>query len=142
MEKIMNRFKQYGKASRATVITLASFAILISMAILFLPSGFSNDVSKIGKGSKVVVFAYNNGTTNSMSMMNFLDKIRSSYTDNLEFLAVSISAPIGKKFLKDYNVEQSTLVFFRKDGSIASTLHASKDNELLLPKILDKFAQE
>ncbi len=133
---------QYGKASRATLITLASIAFLITGAILFLPSGFSNDVSKIGKGQKLVVFAYNNGTTNSMSMMNYLDKIRSSYSDRLEFLAVSTSAPIGQKFLKDYGVEHSTLVLFKSDGSIASTLYASKDNEKILTQALDKFLQE
>jgi len=130
--------QQQGKASRATLITLASFAILFALAVLFLPSGFSNDISKIGNGKKVAVFAYNNGTTTSMDMMNIMEHVRSSYADKFEILAVSISAPIGKKFLQDYNVEQSTLVLFRGDGSIVSTLHATGD-ETLLRQTLDKF---
>jgi len=134
-------FYSQGKSSRATLVTLASLAILITLAVLFLPSGFSNDISKIGQGSKVVVFAYNNGTTNSMSMMNSMEQIRSSYSGRLEFLAVSVSAPIGKKFLKDYNVEQSTLVLFNADGSISSTLHATPETELTLKESLDKFLQ-
>ncbi|VAX01570.1 hypothetical protein MNBD_GAMMA22-2006 [hydrothermal vent metagenome] len=129
----------HGKASKATLITLASIAIFIVLAILFLPTGFSNDVSKIGKGSKVVVLAYNNGTTNSKDMMDLLEKIRGSYTDKIQFLAVSVGAPIGKKFLRDYSVRQSTLVLFRGDGSVAKTMLASKDNEAILQQVLDDF---
>ncbi len=129
----------HGKASKATLITILSIAILIGFAILFLPKGFSNDVSKIGKGSKVAVFAYNNGTINSIDMMTLLESIRASYSGRIEFLAVSISAPIGQKFLKDYNVKHSTLVLFRGDGSIAKTLLASKENEAALTQVLDDF---
>jgi hypothetical protein len=139
MENIM--FRQHGKASRATIITLISIAILISLAILFLPSGFSNDIAKIGKGNKVAVFAFNNGTTNSMDMMHLLGKVRSSYSDKIEFLAVSISAPIGKKFLKDYAVEQSTLVLFGEDGSVKG-LFAATSSEVDLRATLDKFLQQ
>ncbi|MFV1982310.1 MAG: hypothetical protein ACC657_02130 [Thiohalomonadales bacterium] len=133
-------FYQQGSVSRVTLITLASLAILITLAILFLPSGFSNDVSKIGNGTKVAVFAFNNGTTDSMDMMNLMEQVRSSYSDQIEFLAVSISAPIGQKFLKDYNVEQSTLVLFRADGSIVDTLYAT-NNEMVLRQTLDRFKQ-
>ncbi len=129
----------HGKASKATLIAIVSIAILIGFAVLFLPKGFSNDVSKIGKGSKVAVFAYNNGTINSIDMMTLLESIRASYSGKIEFLAVSISAPIGEQFLKDYNVRHSTLVLFREDGSIAKTLHASKKNEAILTQVLDDF---
>ncbi len=134
-------FQQHGKASRATIITLASIAILVLLAILFLPSGFSNDIAKIGKGSKIAVFTYNNGTTYSMDMMNLLEKIRASYSDKIEFLAVSINAPTGKKFLRDYGVEQSTLVLFGEDGSIKG-LVAATDIEAELRTSLDKFLQQ
>lgn len=127
-----------GSVSRATIITLASLAILISIAILFLPSGFSNDISRIGRGTKIAVFAYNNGTTNSMDMMNLMEQVRASYSGKLDFLAVSISAPIGKKFLQDFTVEQSTLVLFAGDGTIVDTLAATSD-EMVLRKTLDKF---
>jgi len=133
-----NMYHQHGKASRATIITLASIAILISLAVLFLPSGFSNDIAKIGKGSKIAVFAYNNGTTNSMDMMNLMEQLRSSYSDKVEFLAVSISAPIGKKFLTDYGVQQSNLVLFGEDGTIKGLLPATGD-EAVLRAGLDKF---
>lgn len=129
---------QQGAISRATLITLATFTVLIILAILFLPSGFSNDISKIGNGTKLAVFAYNNGTTPSMSMMNLMEQIRSSYSNKIEFLVVSITAPTGKKFLKDYNIKESTLVLFNGDGSIARTLFATGD-EILLRKTLDEF---
>ncbi|MFV2059164.1 MAG: hypothetical protein ACC653_00690 [Gammaproteobacteria bacterium] len=134
-------FRQQGKASRATIITLVSMAVLISLAILFLPSGFSNDIAKIGKGNKVAVFAFNHGTTNSMAMMNLLDQIRSSYSNQLEFLAVSVNAPIGKKFLKDFNVEESNLILFNGDGAIAGMLYATKD-EQLVRQTLDNFIKQ
>ena len=132
---------QNGQATRATIITLVSISILITLAILFLPSGFSNDVSKIGKGSKIAVFAYNNGTTNSMGMMNIMEQVRSSYSGKVEFLAVSISAPVGKKFLQDYNVEQSTLIMFSEDGSIVGVLNATND-KVLLRQTLDQFIEK
>jgi len=139
MENIM--FQQYGKASRATLITVASLAVLISLAILLLPTGFSNDITRIGSGTKVAVFAYNNGTVNSMDMMALMEKVRSSYSSQIEFLAVSISAPIGKKFIKDYGVQQSTLVLFGVDGLIKGSLLATGD-EAVLRKSLDSFLQK
>lgn len=132
---------QRGAVSRATIITLVSIAGLVALAVLFLPTGFSNDISQIGKGKKVAVFAFNNGTLDSMDMMHVLENVRDSYSGKIVFLAVSISAPLGKQFIRDHQVPSSTLLLFNDNGTRYATLNATTKQADLI-QTLDKFIQQ
>jgi hypothetical protein len=87
------RYIHTGSAARTTLITLVAIAAFLVVAITLLPKGFSSDTSVIGQGSHVVVLAHNNESMYSLNLMDSLNKVRSEYSDRIEFRVVDMNTP-------------------------------------------------
>ncbi|MGB5305779.1 MAG: hypothetical protein WBO57_06030, partial [Gammaproteobacteria bacterium] len=98
------RYIHTGSAARTTLITLVAIAAFLVVAITLLPKGFSSDTSVIGQGSHVVVLAHNNESMYSLNLMDSLNKVRSEYSDRIEFRVVDMNTPQGQAFLQQQQV--------------------------------------
>ena len=87
------------------------------VAITLLPKGFSSDTSVIGQGSHVVVLAHNKESMYSLNLMDSLNKVRSEYSDRIEFRVVDMNTPQGQAFLQQQQVRSVSLLFFSPDGT-------------------------
>ncbi len=106
-----------GSAARTTLITLVAIVAFLAVAITLLPKGFSTDTSVIGQGSHVVVLAHNNESMYSLNLMDSLNKVRSEYSDRVEFRVVDMNTPQGQAFLQQQQVRYVSLLFFAPDGT-------------------------
>ena len=111
------RYIHTGSASRTTLITLVAIAAFLVVAITLLPKGFSTDTSVIGQGSHVVVLAHDNESMYSLNLMDSLNKVRSEYSDRIEFRVVDMNTPQGQAFLQQQQVRSVSLLFFAPDGT-------------------------
>jgi hypothetical protein len=111
------RYIHTGSAARTTLITLVAIAAFIVVAITLLPKGFSSDTSVIGQGSHVVVLAHNKESMYSLNLMDSLNKVRSEYSDRIEFRVVDMNTPQGQAFLQQQQVRSVSLLFFAPDGT-------------------------
>ena len=111
------RYIHTGSAARTTLITLVAIAAFLVVAITLLPKGFSSDTSVIGQGSHVVVLAHNNESMYSLNLMDSLNKVRSEYSDRIEFRVVDMNTPQGQAFLQQQQVRPVSLLFFAPDGT-------------------------
>jgi hypothetical protein len=111
------RYIHTGSAARTTLITLVAIAAFLVVAITLLPKGFSSDTSVIGQGSHVVVLAHNNESMYSLNLMDWLNKVRSEYSDRIEFRVVDLNTPQGQAFLRQQQVRSVSLLFFAPDGT-------------------------
>ena len=111
------RYIHTGSAARTTLITLAAIAAFLVVAITLLPKGFSSDTSVIGQGSHVVVLAHNKESMYSLNLMDSLNKVRSEYSDRIEFRVVDMNTPQGQAFLQQQQVQLGSLLFFAPDGT-------------------------
>ena len=111
------RYIHTGSAARTTLITLVAIVAFLLVAIMLLPKGFSSDTSVIGQGSHVVVLAHNKESMYSLNLMDSLNKVRSEYSDRIEFRVVDMNTPIGQAFLQQQQVQLGSLLFFAPDGT-------------------------
>jgi len=111
------RYIHTGSAARTTLITLVAVVAFLVVAIMLLPKGFSSDTSVIGQGSHVVVLAHDNESMYSLNLMDSLNKVRSEYSDRIEFRVVDMNTPQGQAFLQQQQVRSVSLLFFAPDGT-------------------------
>jgi hypothetical protein len=111
------KYTQTGSATHTTLVTLVAVVAFLVVAIMLLPKGFSTDTSVIGQGSYVVVLAHDNESMYSLNLMDSLNKVRSEYSDRIEFRVVDMDTPQGQAFLQQQQVRSVSLLFFAPDGT-------------------------
>lgn len=130
------RRTQTGSALRSSLLTVGVIAALLFIAFLMLPKGFSDDLSRIGQGTSVVVLTHNKEAVQSLDLMTLLDRVRADYAGKIEFLAVDIDTEIGQAFMEHEQIGGSALLLFDPDGTRRGVLISVPD-ELTLRAALD-----
>jgi len=113
------------------LLILALIVGFIAIAASLLPRGFSDDFTQIGKGGNIVVLVHNHDTSNSMELMNTMNKLRDEYEGRVQFLVADKYAPEGMKFVETYAIDAVALVFFAPDGKRLETLYTQQDEASL-----------
>ena len=127
---------QTGSAVRTTLITLVVITAFLAVAIMLLPKGFSSDTSVIGQGSHVVVLAHDKESTQSLDLIDLLNKVRSEYSSRIEFRVIDRHSPQGQAFLQQHQVRLGSLLFFAPDGTRLRVV-SNIDDETVLRTNLD-----
>jgi hypothetical protein len=131
-------YTQTGSATRTTLITLTAIVAFLLIAILLLPKGFSDDISIIGQGSRVVVVAYNKDSVQSMTLMDLLNNVRSEYSNRTKFRVIDMNTPQGQAFLQQQQVQLGSLLLFAPNGTRQRVV-SNIDDETELRANLDAF---
>ena len=108
---------QAGAATRTSLIVVLIVCTLLAAAVMLLPKGFSDNLSKIGQGSVVVVLTHNKNSVRSIEYMALLNKVRSDYEGKVDFLAVDVDTSEGQAFIRRQGVGAVVLVLFGPDGA-------------------------
>ena len=99
-------------------------ALLVAIVVMNLPRGFSDDLSRIGKGKAAVVLVRDKNAVESMDLMNLLDSIRGRYAGRVEFLLTDYDTPEGRAFMAANSTAPITLVLFDAGGKQVKVLTA------------------
>lgn len=99
-------------------------ALLVAIVVMNLPRGFSDDLSRIGKGKAAVVLVRDRNAVESMDLMNLLDSIRGQYAGRVEFMLTDYDTPEGRTFIAANNAAPITLVLFDAGGKQVKVLTA------------------
>jgi len=122
----MNR-TQTGSALRTTLITIAATIAILAFLITRLPQGFSDDLSRIGRGANIVVLVHNKSTVRSQNLMSLLNQVRPDYAGKVEWLVADIETESGKAFVREQQLNDGILVFFGPDGTRRGVLEGAVD---------------
>lgn len=131
-------YTQIGSATRTTLIVVLGVGAFLAIAVMLLPKGFSDDLSRIGQGKAAVVLTHDKNSMWSLQYMELLNKIRPAYTDKVEFLVVDANTSEGQSFKQQQGVGAIVLVFFGPDGTKRGTFDNGMD-ETALRAELDKL---
>lgn len=123
--------RQYGSATRNGMIVVLVMVVLIAIAVMMLPKGFSSDVSVIGKGVPVVVLMHDKNTVMSLDLMELLNRIRPDYAGRVEFIAVDVNSGEGQAFSRQQGVGGAMLIIFDGDGTRLEVLDHTVDEASL-----------
>ena len=135
-------YGQTGSATRTTLIVILGVSAFLVVAIMLLPKGFNDDLSKIGQGMPAVVLVHDKGSVGSLELMTLLNKVRPDYADEMEFIVVNINSREGKMFREQQNIDGVVLVLFGHNGIKRGTLANSKDEAELRAELSKLFLEK
>ena len=119
--------------------TVGIIAVLLVIAFLMLPRGFSDDLSRIGQGNNVVVLTHNKEAVQSLDLMTLMNDVRADYAGQIEFLAVDIDTEVGKAFMEHEQIGGSALLLFGPDGARRGVLVSVRDQQTLRAALDNAF---
>jgi len=132
-------YRETGSASRTTLFVILGVSVFLGIAIMLLPKGFSDDLSKVGQGTSTVVLVHDKSSMGSLNLMTLLNKVRPDYAGKVDFIVVNVNSRKGEMFTKQQNVGGIELVFFSPKGTNRGTLGNNK-SEAELRSELDKLS--
>jgi hypothetical protein len=103
--------------------------LLVATVIMNLPRGYSDDLSRIGKGQAAVVLVRDKNAVQSFDLMNVLKGIRDKYAERVEFLLTDFDTPDGRTFITANNAARATLVLFDANGKPVKVLYPPQTAE-------------
>lgn len=110
-------YGQTGSAKLTNFAIIIAICVILFVAAILLPKGFSDDLTIIGKGSVAVVLTHDKNSMNGIEMMDLLNKVRSDYKGEVEFLVVDVNTLKGQTFMQQQRVGAIVLVLFDPDGT-------------------------
>ena len=135
-------YRQTGSAARTTLLVILGVCAFFAVAVMLLPKGFSDDLTKIGQGMPAVVLVHDKGSMGSLNLMDLLNKVRSDYSDKVEFIVVNINSQEGKMFREQQNIDGVNLVLFSHRGIQRGTLANSNDEAELRLELNKLFPEQ
>jgi hypothetical protein len=111
------------------------FLLVIATVMMNLPRGFSDDLSRIGKGQPAVVLVRDKNAVQSFDLMNVLEGIRDLYAGRVEFLLTDFDTPEGRAFVTANKAARATLVLFDANGKPLKVLYAPQTAESIQQEI-------
>lgn len=120
------------KSSKTKWIVILGILLFIAFAFKFLlPSGYSDDLSRIGKGQAAIVLVRDNQTVQSHDLLAVMDGIRDHYTGKVEFMLIDHNTPQGSGFMATHNAQRTELVLLDAQGNFVKIVRAPQTEESL-----------
>lgn len=119
-----------------TVVVLIGVAIF---AVSLLPRGYSQDISLIGKGDKVVVLLQEPFTVDGQENVDAMNELRDEYDGRVKFILADKKVEQGKKFAELYDINSTAFVFFAPNGERINTLYGGQSAAALRDNINKAF---
>lgn len=108
-------------------------ALLIVAGLIFivveLPQGYSDDLSVIGQGKRVVVVVYDSRKIESVDFLSLMNGIRDQSGDSSLFRVADTKDAKGKAFAETERIKPPALLLFAADGTRLGTVRASRSAE-------------
>ena len=129
----MNREEQHPETQSGALKikwVLAILALLmVATVVMNLPRGFSDDLTRIGKGKAAVVLVRDKNATQSFDLMEALNGIRDQYSDKAEFLLTDFNTPEGRAFMTTNGAAKVTVVVFDANGNKVNVIYPPQTAE-------------
>lgn len=101
----------------------ALFVLLAVVAVMNLPRGYSDDLSRIGKGKAAVVLVRDKNAVQTFDLMEVMNGIRDQYAGQVEFLLTDFDTTQGRAFIAANGAARATLVLLDANGKLAKVLY-------------------
>ena len=110
------------KKSRKTKWIVAGILLLFAAAAAMnLPRGFSDDLSRIGKGKAAVVLVRDKNAVESFNLIEVMNSVRDQYSGRVEFLVTDFNTPEGRAFIAANKAERVTVTVIDANGKTATS---------------------
>ena len=111
------------RAGRVKWVMAALFALLAAVTVMNLPRGYSDDLSRIGKGKAAVVLVRDKNAVQTFDLMEVMNGIRDQYAGQVEFLLTDFDTAQGRAFIAANGAARATLVLLDANGKLVKVLY-------------------
>jgi len=122
----MNQVEQQNKdksgATKIKWVVAVLLLFLVATLVMNLPRGYSDDLTRIGKGKAAVVLVRDKSAVQSFDLMEVMNGIRDHYSDKAEFLLTDFNTPEGRAFMTANGAAKVTVVVFDASGNKVNVL--------------------
>ena len=118
-------------------IVAALLLLFAAVTVMNLPRGFSDDLSRIGKGQPAVVLVRDKNAVKITDLLEVMNGIRDQYAGRVEFLLTDFDTAEGRAFIAANNAETVTLVLLDKSGNLVKILYVPQTTASLQQEIAD-----
>ena len=98
--------------------------LFAAAAAMNLPRGYSDDLSRIGKGQAAIVLVRDKNAVPSFDLQHLMDGLRDRYAGRVEFLLTDFDTSAGRAFMTNHSVARVTLLLFDASGKLVNVLSA------------------
>jgi hypothetical protein len=130
------------RARKIRWIVAGLLLLFAAAAAMNLPRGYSDDLSRIGKGHAAVVLIRDKNAVASFDLIQIMDGLRGKYAGRVEFLLTDFDTPEGRAFIAANKVAPATLVLFDASGKPAKVLHPPQTSENVQQEIASALGVE
>ena len=110
-------------------------SFLVAIVVMNLPRGFSDDLSRIGKGKAAVVLVRDKFAVQSFDLMEVMNGIRNQYAGQVEFLLTDSDTPEGRAFITANGAARVSLMLLDAEGKPVKILYPPQTAESLQQEI-------
>ncbi|MEO8343606.1 MAG: hypothetical protein ABI536_07275 [Gallionella sp.] len=135
MSEVNERTESPARPGKIKWIVIGLLLLLVAIAVMNLPRGYSDDLSRIGKGKVAVVLVRDKNAVQSFDLMHVLESIRDKYAGRVEFLLTDFDTPEGRAFITANNAARVTLVLFDAQGKPVKVLYPPQTTESMQQEI-------
>jgi hypothetical protein len=122
--------KTAAKGSRKIKWIVGGILLLFAAAAAMnLPRGYSDDLSRIGKGKAAIVLVRDKNAVESFNLMEVMNAIRDQNAGQVEFLLTDFNTPEGRAFITANGAARVTLVLLDANGNKVSVLYPPQTAE-------------
>jgi hypothetical protein len=120
-----------GAKGSGAVKWLMAAIVLVSVAVIVmnLPRGYSDDLSRIGKGKAALVLVRDKNAVQSFDLLDVMNGLRDQYDGQVEFLLTDFNTPEGRAFMEQKGAARATLVVLDASGTGAKVLYPPQTKE-------------
>ena len=111
------------RARKIKWVVATFFVLLAVVAVMNLPRGYSDDLSRIGKGKAAVVLVRDKNAVQTFDLMEVMNGIRDQYAGQVEFLLTDFDTAQGRAFIAANGAARATLVLLNANGKLVKVLY-------------------
>jgi hypothetical protein len=122
MDKVGENTQDSSGKRKTKWIVVLLLLLVVAVLVMKLPRGFSDDLTRIGKGKAAVVLVRDKSAVQSFDLMEVMNGIRDQYSDKAEFLLTDFNTPEGRAFMTANGAAKVTVVVFDASGNKVNVL--------------------
>ncbi len=130
MSEVEQRIEAPGGARKIKWLVIGLLlSFLVAIVVMNLPRGFSDDLSRIGKGKAAVVLVRDKFEVQSFNLEEVMNGLRDQYAGQVEFLLTDSNTPEGRAFMAANGAARVTLVVLDANGNKVNVLYPPQTAE-------------
>lgn len=127
------------KSGMTKWVVLGLILLMAVIAVKILPRGYSDDLTRVGKGQPTIVLIREKNAVQSFDLLTVMDALRDQYAGKVEFLLSDYGTGETSMFLEKYKASKVTLVMLDGSGKLVKILYPPQTVDSVKQEIADGF---